>query len=199
MKKSISHFKINKEDPAVDCKEDYLLPEHKDFYDYCFDTSTYDIPVEHMEKFATLFHITSHKKALSILESGNISGDYGLHANFAVHPRADLATSQGIVLKFAFEGVHKAVIDIVGKQRKTYSKYRRDVIYHVFTSEAELEVEDGFLNNYWQTIAYPGTKGLIFIGIHDRKKRLTDTEFNDFVGHKIAVTGSESNSHFSFI
>lgn len=178
---------------------DYSSQDRRDFYDYCFNSSSYEIPKQYEQKFAVLYHITTYQNARAILQSREIKGDNGLHANFAVHPRPDLAAGHGIVLKFAFEGRHRAAIDLVGKPRVTYSKYHKDVIYHVYTVAADLELENGFLNNYWQTIAYPGTTDLKFIGLHDPEKEYADVEFNSFIGKEITITGADSNFHFPFI
>jgi hypothetical protein len=170
-----------------------------DFFDTCFNSSTYEIPEKHKKKFSTLYHITSYDRAMSILETKQINGDHGLHANFGVFPRNDLAASHGVIMKFIFNGRHRAVIDIVGKPRVVYSKYQKDVIYHVYTVAADLGSESGFLTNYWQTIAYPGTEGLQFIGLHSFDKEDEYDEFNSFIDSKINVAGSESHFHFPFI
>lgn len=167
------------------------------FYKYDYKISTFELPQNILPKFENLYHITNVENALSGLSEGRMTGDMGLHFNLAVYPRSDIARHSGITLKFKFTGEQRAIIDTVGKSRPNYTKLYDNVLYHVYTAAADLSTEEGFLENYWQSIVYPGTWGLEFTGLHgvagNEVKKIVDS----YIGRKIQVFGKKDAYSFN--
>ncbi|TMN81770.1 hypothetical protein CWB63_10735 [Pseudoalteromonas sp. S409] len=166
---------------------------------YSFENQTHAIPDVHSKLFQTLYHGTTIEEALTILSTGEISGDSGLHANFAIMPRPDIAKSSEVFLMFEFAGHHRAAISWVGKERLYFTKCTDNVVYHIYTTGSELDTDSGFLDNYWQSIIFPETKGLKFLGLHEPVNKSQTDLFTTFVGKEIAIKGLDSQSHFKEI
>lgn len=163
------------------------------------ELNTRAIPSLHSKMFKTLFHGTTVEEALALLSNGEITGDGGLHANFAIKPRPDLARSSEVFLMFEFEGLHRAAISWVGKKRPYFTKYADNVVFHIYTTNTGLDITSDFLNDYWQTIIFPGTKGLKFLGIHEPVNSALADKFSGFVGKEIAIKGYDIQWHFKDI
>lgn len=178
-----------------------LSQDMLDFYTESFNQSTYKIPQPLKRRFETLYHTTSVESALALLKSGQASGDYGKHFNLSLYPNTQLAAEQGVCLEFRFTGIHRARMFGVGDKRPTHSKLYNNVIYHCFNGNADPMKEalkDWLMkpDAYWQSIVYPGTRGLVFARVERLSRKCDPTVFNAMLGKKIEIVGLESYRSF---
>lgn len=134
-------------------------------------TKIYAVPEIKINLFEKLYHWTSIKSAISILESENIysNKDVGRHANFHIKDKIeDYETNAQIRLIFKFKGIHKLAFGNTFDQPLPPPEFENS-IFHLITSD-EVKYDPNNIStfstlNHWQSVVYPNTRGLIFQGV----------------------------------